>query len=159
MIQTQSSSTEPLPEPAASPDRRIAITLGLGIILFLFMFFKFMYFRHNAPTKGEGEVAHLLWQNNNLSVRYGTEDNPEETSAPIQPEAAPFFFQPVPINRADTQLIESIDGVGPHLASEILRLRENGFVFRNSRDLLKIPGIGEKKLRKLEGKFSFAEKK
>jgi len=68
----------------------------------------------------------------------------------------PFFFHPIPINRADARLLETVDGIGPHLASEIVRVRQDGVVFHSGEDLLQVPGIGTKRARQLEPQFSFA---
>lgn len=75
----------------------------------------------------------------------------------IRPDLAPFFFLPIPINRADARLLETVDGIGPHLASEIVRVRQDGIAFRSGEDLLQVPGIGPKRVRQLEPQFSFAE--
>ncbi|MGB5230851.1 MAG: helix-hairpin-helix domain-containing protein [Desulfoprunum sp.] len=74
----------------------------------------------------------------------------------IRPDLAPFFFHPIPINRADARLLETVDGIGPHLASEIVRVRQDGVVFHSGEDLLQVPGIGTKRARQLEPQFSFA---
>jgi len=75
----------------------------------------------------------------------------------IRPDLAPFFFHPIPINRADARLLETVDGIGPHLASEIVRVRQDGVVFRSGEDLLQVPGIGPKRARQFKPQFSFAE--
>ncbi len=157
MFRTPSSSGEtPLP-PAPLPDRRIVISLCIGVILFLYILSKSLYLRYNTHFNQESDALQVIWRDNNLAVAYTPDDTQAVPIALVEPEVTPFFFYPVPINQADTELLESIDGIGPHLASEILKLRREGFVFRDSSDLLRIPGIGAKKVRRLEKKFSFAE--
>lgn len=56
---------------------------------------------------------------------------------------------PVPINRATAQELCAIKGVGPALAAKIIAYRTRKGPFRGPRDLDKVPGIGEKKLKSM----------
>jgi competence ComEA-like helix-hairpin-helix protein len=57
----------------------------------------------------------------------------------------PFFFLPLPINRADKELLMTIKGVGPSLAESIVTHRQKVGQLVTLRDLQKIPGVGEKR--------------
>jgi competence ComEA-like helix-hairpin-helix protein len=56
---------------------------------------------------------------------------------------------PVPINRATAQELCAIKGIGPALAAKIIEYRTRKGPFRGPRDLDKVPGIGEKKLKSM----------
>lgn len=157
MLRSPSSSGEPPLPQSPLPDRRIAVSLCIGLILFLVLILKLFFLRNNTDQVKTDDALQLLWRDNTLAADYIPADRPAAPHTLVKPEFTPFFFQPVPINQADAELLESIDGIGPKLAGEILKLRREGCIFRDSRDLLRIPGIGARKLRDLEGKFSFAE--
>jgi len=56
----------------------------------------------------------------------------------------------VDLNSASAEMIEALPGVGPKLAREIVRYREEQGPFRKREDLLEIKGMGPKKLRQIE---------
>lgn len=58
--------------------------------------------------------------------------------------------EPVDINAADFNQLNSIPGIGPTLAEAILDYRKNNGSFKEINDLLKVKGIGKKKLEKIE---------
>lgn len=152
---TTSPSTQTL-KTIVAPDRRIAIALWLAFILFLVFFVKGMLLCYFAATPLEDDTIQLQWRHGLLSACRTTDCLVMDSPELLPPEIVPFFFQPIPINLADAQLIETIDGIGPHMAAEILRLRGEGVIFRNGEDLLRVPGIGPKRLRQLERQFSFS---
>ena len=69
--------------------------------------------------------------------------SPREVGLP--PPVANIFFQPIPINRADKDILTSLPGVGPVLAERIVQHREEHGPFRAKNELLQIAGIGPKK--------------
>lgn len=58
------------------------------------------------------------------------------------------------INTASAAELETLDGIGPAKAEAILRHREEHGPFKNVRDLLEVPGIGEKTLEKFADQIS-----
>lgn len=61
----------------------------------------------------------------------------------------------VNINTATKEQLETLPGIGPTLAQRIIDYRsENGF-FSSCEDLLKVKGIGEKKLEKIKDKITW----
>jgi len=55
------------------------------------------------------------------------------------------FATPVNINKADAAtLAESLNGVGPAIAEQIVTYREENGSFANPEDLMKVKGIGQK---------------
>lgn len=53
------------------------------------------------------------------------------------------------INTADAKLLESLPGIGPAYASRIIEYRTKNGAFSSYEELLKIKGIGKKRLEKL----------
>lgn len=53
-------------------------------------------------------------------------------------------------NSASAEVIETLPGVGPKLAQEIVRYREERGPFRKAEDLLSVKGMGPKKLSQIE---------
>jgi competence protein ComEA len=56
------------------------------------------------------------------------------------------------VNRANTKEFESLDGIGPVLASRIITFRKTNGPFLTIEDLLKVPGIGAATLAKFKSK-------
>jgi competence ComEA-like helix-hairpin-helix protein len=67
----------------------------------------------------------------------------------------PFSFQPIPINSADPELLMTVRGIGPRLAENIFRYREENGPLTSGSDLTAIPGIGEKTAARFAPHFSF----
>ena len=59
------------------------------------------------------------------------------------------------INQANREKLISLKGVGPGLADKILQFREENGAFRSAEDLLKVKGIGKKKLKTLKTQIKF----
>jgi competence ComEA-like helix-hairpin-helix protein len=72
-------------------------------------------------------------------------DAAEHRIIALPPEVANIFFQPIPINRADENIISSLPGIGPVLAARIAQWRSRHGPFRSKEALRQIAGIGPKK--------------
>jgi len=66
-------------------------------------------------------------------------------TAPVLAQEA----QKVDLNRAGQEELESLPGVGPHLAAQIMEYREKLGPFQRVEDLMNVRGIGEKKFEQL----------
>jgi competence ComEA-like helix-hairpin-helix protein len=64
---------------------------------------------------------------------------------PLPPQVANLFWQPIPVNRADADILTSLPGIGPVLAERIVQHRKQHGPFRLKNDLLQVEGIGAKK--------------
>jgi competence ComEA-like helix-hairpin-helix protein len=78
------------------------------------------------------------------------------------PESTADHGRPAPtrtldINRADGEALQTLPGIGPALARQIVAYREAHGPFRQPADLLRVPGIGVKRYASLEGRIRTAE--
>ena len=64
--------------------------------------------------------------------------------------AAPTAAEPLDLNAADLAALDSLPGVGPATARAILEERARRGGFRSTRDLLRVPGIGEGRFARLK---------
>jgi predicted flap endonuclease-1-like 5' DNA nuclease len=69
--------------------------------------------------------------------------------AATPPEAARFFGLPLPINRADQYALVALPGIGQKLAENILNYRAGQGGIAGPDDLIKVKGIGPKRLARL----------
>lgn len=67
----------------------------------------------------------------------------------VKPKSSAFVL----INRASAKEFESLDGIGPVLASRIVNFRKANGPFATIEDLLKVPGIGAGTLSKFKTKL------
>lgn len=70
-------------------------------------------------------------------------------------DMAVFFFEPIPINQASFTLLQTVKGVGPRLAQEIIDYRKRFGPFSGEQSLKKLAGVGEKRARYLATQFTF----
>lgn len=70
--------------------------------------------------------------------------------SPVAREGSASSVQKVDLGSASAEVIETLPGVGPKLAQEIVRFREKRGPIRKVEDLLGVKGIGPKKLSQLE---------
>ena len=68
------------------------------------------------------------------------------------------FAAPVNINKADAvTLAESLNGIGPVIAEQIVTYREENGSFENPEDLMKVKGIGQKTFENNKGDILVAD--
>ena len=92
-------------------------------------------------------------------VRIPTQDEVTVGSMPSRPigeteegeVAQPSASGPVNVNTADAALLETLPGIGPATAAKIIADREANGPFVSVEDLLRVSGIGDKKLEALVG--------
>jgi len=60
---------------------------------------------------------------------------------------APLFFQPIPVNQADEELLTTIPGIGPAFARRIIAFRDEQGGIRAIEELDAVKGVGPAKLR------------
>ena len=141
---------------AAKREPRTLVLLALGVAAALF---------HLVPQfLPPGPSSEFL-----PPARPGEEGRPNPTVSPAAeqieqgrglsssepPAAALFTFAPIPVNRADAELLATVDGIGPVLARRIIEWRNHHGQFRSAMDLLDVRGIGPKKLARITPQITF----
>lgn len=72
---------------------------------------------------------------------------------PLAVSSEPQFADTcININTADATILVRLPGIGPVLAQRIIEFRRQNGSFQTVSDLVRIKGIGEKKMEKLHGK-------
>ena len=66
--------------------------------------------------------------------------------------------QPVDLNRAGTEELATVPGIGKALAQRIVEFREEHGPFKRVEDLMKVKGIGEKSFAKIRPHVTVAAK-
>ncbi len=138
-------------------DDRLIILLGTGI----FLFFIFCFQQLSIIQLSSQKDLQLQWTGSLIVVDKTGPFQQQETEKDtvhdtlIPAAFTPFFFAPLPINEADQQLLETVSGIGPRLAAEIIRTRGEQGPFHSPDDLLHVRGIGTKRMLKFAGQFSY----
>jgi DNA uptake protein ComE-like DNA-binding protein len=117
--------------PTGNRDYRIVVLLIAG---FLVGFSSFVHKKAETNPEANGQSRKdAIWTATLLSP------------ANISAEMRPFVFLPVPLNSADSKLLETIPGIGPKLAERIIDLRSARKGFHHIDELLAVEGIGLQK--------------
>jgi hypothetical protein len=134
--------------------RKIYILTLLGVCVYGLLFFRSGKLPDYFP--GNGKIWALAWEGTRLIMvpRENTSTMPGEYgSLPVT--LRPLFFQPIPINDADYELLLTIPGIGPKTADGVLQKRIQIGRFNSAEELLAIEGIGLKKARHLQKYVTF----
>lgn len=99
---------------------------------------------NQARKLSDGEQIYIYAKSSGSSSGSGV-----TTSSPrVKSKPAGFVL----VNRANSKEFESLDGIGPVLASRIIAFRKVNGPFLTIEDLLKVPGIGAATLAKFKSK-------
>lgn len=86
----------------------------------------------------------------------GPASGERDCAVSLMPERYRYLLgMPLNVNRAATEELELLPGIGPSLAARIVEVRASIGRFSSPRELLRVPGIGRKVLGKIEGRISF----
>lgn len=75
--------------------------------------------------------------------------------SPVSERCRYLLGIPLNVNRAGAEELVLLPGVGPALAERILELRESIGGFSSPDDILRVPGIGRKVLKKMQGRIRY----
>ena len=116
----------------------------------------------SAPQKlawCDGSVATGLYRVPTDAPYPAGEEQPQAEATPGHDSKAsrkppakltPLFFKPIPINKADEELLITIPGIGPVLAKRIIEFRGQHGRITAIEELDEVKGIGPAKLEKLK---------
>ena len=151
--------------PAGAPPARRPLQCRDGRFTFLIIccivLSAFLYSKIYGTYRSFSEPRSVLQLVSRDGVLYlekteETGDKKLNDSRKTAADLTPFFFQPLPINFAKAELLETINGIGPRLAEEIVRTREARGFFTGPDALRNVPGIGPKRIKQFETQISFA---
>lgn len=108
----------------------------------------------------------MLWTvvDNTFLSRAGQGDhNMEDAEITFTPHRSPhsdallsvFQLQDIPVNSADSDLLQTISGIGPKFAERIIFERELSGPFVSADDLSRVPGIGPKRISQFQEYLRF----
>ena len=75
----------------------------------------------------------------------------------LSPRLSFLFGQPMSVNTATAGELSLLSGIGPSLAQNIVQYREKHGIFNSRKDLVAVPGIGEKRAENMLQGITFAE--
>ena len=78
--------------------------------------------------------------------------NLQAYAAPMQQEQAQVKL--ISINKADSEELQTVRGIGPVIAGKILQYRKEHGNFEHVEDLTKVPGVGKAKFEKIKTQIS-----
>ena len=130
-------------------DRRIFVPC-----LFLLASTVFMLLPPTTPPENvcTEDRFHIVWNRYMLTI---VPDSRESDAEKVPNNVRPLLFERININEADTELLQTIPGIGPRLAKNIIDARKLNGSFTNPEMLLSVNGIGEKRKMFFSKKFSF----
>jgi len=111
-----------------------------------------------SPSQTESQIFWLSSSAHTGALYYGRKpvaSQPGPATSHLSPKAAPFFFLPIPINRADKETLTTLSGIGPVLAERIITMRSQKGGRLGPEDLLNMRGIGPKSFKRLLPLISF----
>lgn len=111
----------------------------------------------DAIEKAEGLTENANIKNVNLAYEledgqkiYIPNKNEQET---IIPEENKEENQVININKADSNELQNLNGIGKSLAGTIIKYREENGKFKKIEELMNVPGIGENKFNNIKDKI------
>jgi hypothetical protein len=154
MSRDRQSSPGSQAKPHIQNDARVEILLFLGIVFWCLLLGTFFQGRFSAQPD---TILSLHWDGRVLQMVPGEIPASGKSERPkaVPPGVTPFLFQPMPVNYADPQLLATISGIGPELATRIVKTRNTKGLFTGPQDLLSVPGIGHSRMNQFAPHFSF----
>lgn len=134
-----------------APDPRITVLLGLAFLLFMLNLLSSI---PSTWTPHPTVVPGLTIDDTGLALQaepMGIRKNRKMMDV----NATPFFFEPIPVNHASKELLTTIPGVGQVLAQSIVNQRQQKGLFTQPEDLIRVHGIGPKRMVWLTKHLSF----
>ncbi len=92
-------------------------------------------------------VLSLIWLTSGISGGYVA---PVLHAAPKADVKFDAQLQPVNLNKAGIEELQTLQGIGPSLAGRIIKFREENGRFEKIEDLTKVSGIGPSKFEKIK---------
>ena len=75
-------------------------------------------------------------------------------AAPDQKAVSSVSEKPVSINKADSEELQAVRGIGPALAERIMNYRQTNGGFKSLEELKEVKGIGDAKFEKIKNQIT-----
>ena len=139
-----------------SPDARVEVLLFLGIIFWCWLLM--LTFSSERSSQSQNALT-LFWNGSKLQSISNQQiiDGANEKLRDFPAAITPFFFQPIPVNLANAELLTTISGIGPELADRIITTRNTKGYFSKPEDLLMVSGIGPSRMKQFAPQLSFVQ--
>ncbi|BHH83105.1 ComEA family DNA-binding protein [Desulforhopalus sp. 52FAK] len=126
-------------------DMRLAIAF-FGLVLFSLSIF----FVSNELETAEPESCLMLDSNLGrlVEVECTTSSHVLQENF-TTPSLSVFYFQKVPVNQASSELLQTVPGIGPRLAEDIIEYRTVNGRFTGMESIKTLPGVGDKRAKYL----------
>lgn len=131
----------------------------LLFVIFCVLFFDFTTLpQYLIPgnTYEYDKLKHLTITPQNRIILEEMPDNKKRQQMVLAARYTPFFFEKIPINSADQEMLSTVRGIGPNLAKEIIHFREQFGPLNNITDLTQLKGISQKRAVKFATEFNFS---
>ena len=122
---------------------KLIILFALGICLVMFSLLR-DYNRDRVAEATVNTECFLTWDGTGLIVSSKKQQEQIVVGKSLPADLRPLFFQPIPLNHADIDLLVTLPGIGPVTAKRILQYRFQQGKITSRAHLLSIKGIGEK---------------
>ncbi len=138
--------------PVSQGDKRFDILLFFVGFLLLFSTFNSSFF---TTEKHYNTHEVLVASGDNIELTSDLTKRADQIKT--APDIRPFFWDKIPVNEADKQLLMTIRGIGPGLAEKIIETRKSRGMFKNINDLKQIKGVGERRATYFKKVFDFGD--
>ena len=139
--------------------RRVELALAVLTALFAAFCLGFFLGRNTVPQTITTETERPQTQTAALPAAQPEEQTaqPEQPEQSEQAEEPVQSGQPVNINTASAETLDTLPGIGPVLAQRIVDWRAQYGAFSSVEQLTDVPGIGEAKLEKIRAMITVEE--
>ncbi len=101
---------------------------------------------HEKLSFPEEILAREIERSSRISVTAEGEGKGRVVIEPMAPARLLVLSVPIPLNTATAEELDPLPGIGPKTARAIVEFREQNGKFSSPHDLLRVPGIGPRKL-------------
>ncbi len=110
----------------------------------------------SSPEKHNNLHEYLVVTKDKIELK--TDSKPRSSHHTITPpDFRPFFWEKIPINKADKPLLMTVRGIGPSLAEKIIQTREIRGFFNDINELKQIRGVGQRRAAYFKNVFDFGD--
>lgn len=125
-------------------DGRLTVILALVLFFLLWSLEDRGVSRGKVPAAGDTMELRVKPQGH-LALEPVDDLKQPPAEGEIPARYLPFFFQPLPINSADKELLMTVKGIGPQLAETIVSHRLQVGPILNIIEFQEVPGVGQKR--------------